>query len=55
VKTAAAWLGVIPGAELRLPLTALTQDGADVLEGALLAAGLHPVRTPGAPSTMGPS
>ena len=53
VKTAAAWLGLIPGAELRLPLTPLTEGGADALEAALLTAGFLPSRAPGAPSTVG--
>lgn len=55
VKTAAAWLGHIPTAELRLPLVPLTEAGADVLELALVEAGMRPNRQPGAPSTLGPS
>jgi len=53
VKTAAAWLGLIPRAELRLPLTPLTDPGADALEAALLEAGFSPTRAAGAPSTVG--
>jgi 4-hydroxy-tetrahydrodipicolinate synthase len=53
VKTAAAWLGLIPGDELRLPLTPLTEAGAKALEAALFAAGFDPLRAPGAPSTVG--
>jgi 4-hydroxy-tetrahydrodipicolinate synthase len=53
VKTAAAWLGLIPGNELRLPLTPLTEAGAKALEAALFAAGFDPLRAPGAPSTVG--
>ncbi len=55
VKTAAHWLGLIPSAELRLPLTPLTDAGADALEAALLLASLVPERAPGAPSTVGPA
>ncbi len=55
VKTAAAWLGHIPTAELRMPLVPLTEAGADVMELALIEAGLRPNRSPGAPSTLGPS
>jgi 4-hydroxy-tetrahydrodipicolinate synthase len=53
VKTAAAWLGILPSAELRLPLTRLTEAGADRLEGALRAAGFTPNRTPQPPSAIG--
>ena len=55
VKTAAAWLNIIPSAELRLPLEPLTPAGMDVLARALKDAGMHPVVEPGPPSSMGPS
>lgn len=55
VKTAAAWLNIIPTAELRMPLLKLTEAGGDTLEAALKEAGLHPVREPGPNSTLGPS
>ncbi len=55
VKTAAAWLNIIPTAELRLPLEPLTPAGMDVLEAALKDVGMHPVREPGPASTLGPS
>jgi 4-hydroxy-tetrahydrodipicolinate synthase len=55
VKTAAAWLNIIPTAELRLPLEPLTERGMDALEAALTEVGLHPVREPGPASTLGPS
>jgi 4-hydroxy-tetrahydrodipicolinate synthase len=55
VKTAAAWLNIIPTAELRLPLEPLTPEGMKVLEAALMEAGLHPVVEPGPASTLGPS
>jgi len=54
VKTAAAWLGVFPSAELRLPLSPLSEAGADVLEAALKGLGLEPHRRPGEPSRLGP-
>jgi 4-hydroxy-tetrahydrodipicolinate synthase len=54
VKTAAAWLGLIPSAELRLPLTPMSQAGGDKLMAALEEVGLRPVREVGAPSTLGP-
>ena len=54
VKTAAAWLGLFPSAELRLPLTALTAGAADTLESALLGAGMSPQRSEAAPSQLGP-
>lgn len=54
VKTAAAWMGIIPSAELRLPMTPLTDDGADVLEAALRTLQLEPRRRPGEPSQLGP-
>ncbi|MEE2829021.1 MAG: 4-hydroxy-tetrahydrodipicolinate synthase [Myxococcota bacterium] len=54
VKTAAAWLSIIPSAELRLPLTPLTEAGGDVLRAALEGVGLSPNRRPGEPSTLGP-
>lgn len=54
VKTAAAWLGIIPSAELRLPLTPLSDTGADVLEAALRGLQLEPHRRPGEPSRLGP-
>jgi 4-hydroxy-tetrahydrodipicolinate synthase len=53
VKTAAAWLGIIPSAEMRLPLTPLTNDAGDILETSLLDVGLQPQRRPGEPSTLG--
>lgn len=55
VKTAAAWLNIIPSAELRLPLMPMTDAGADVLAAAMLEVGLHPAREPSPPSTLGPS
>jgi len=55
VKTAAAWLSLIPSAELRLPLSPLTDEGAEVLELALVEAGLRPNRVKGPRSTLGPS
>ena len=54
VKTAAAWRGLIPTSELRLPLTPLTEGAADKVEQALLDIGVRPERTPGVPSTLGP-
>ncbi len=54
VKTAAAWMGLIPTSELRLPLTPLTEGAADQVEQALLDIGVRPERTPGVPSTLGP-
>ena len=53
VKTAAAWLGIIPSAELRMPLTPLSEPAADALEAALRDVGLQPSRRPGEPSTLG--
>jgi 4-hydroxy-tetrahydrodipicolinate synthase len=53
VKTAAAWLSIIPSAEMRLPLTPLTEPVGDLLEAALLAVGLEPQRRPGEASTLG--
>lgn len=53
IKTAAAWLGIIPSAEMRLPMTPLTEAGADLLEASLLAAGLQPQRQPGEASRLG--
>ena len=53
VKTAAAWLGLIPSAELRLPLTPLTEAGAGRLAAALAWAGFEPSRSPSPPSTLG--
>ncbi len=55
VKTAAAWMGVIPSAELRLPLSPLTEAGAEVLAQALRGAKLAFNTSPGAKSTLGPS
>jgi len=54
VKTAAQWLGIIPSGELRLPLTPLSDAGADQLEAALRALELEPRRSPGDPSRLGP-
>jgi len=54
VKTALAWLGVIPTAELRLPLVPLSTAGAEVLEAAMRGAGLTPVRGLAPESTLGP-
>jgi len=53
IKTAAAWLNIIPSAEMRLPLTPLTEGSADLLEASLLGVGLHPQRRPGEASTLG--
>jgi len=53
VKTAASWLGIIPSAEMRLPLTPLTEAGADVLEAALLAIDVQPHRHTGEASMLG--
>ena len=53
VKTAAAWLNIIPSAEMRLPLTPITQETADLLEASLLEVGLQPNRREGEPSTLG--
>ena len=55
VKTAAAWLSLIPTSELRLPLTPLDRQAAEQLELALIEVGLQPNRQPGAISTLGPS
>ncbi len=55
VKTAAAWLNIIPSAELRLPLMPLTEAGGDVLEAAMVEVGLHPAREANPASTLGPS
>ncbi len=54
VKTAAAWLGIIRSAELRLPMTPLSMAGADRLEAALRGLQLEPRRAPGDPSHLGP-
>jgi 4-hydroxy-tetrahydrodipicolinate synthase len=54
VKTACAWLGLINTAELRMPLTPLSQDGADQLESALLGLGREVDRVPGPDSSLGP-
>jgi 4-hydroxy-tetrahydrodipicolinate synthase len=54
VKTAATWLSLIPSAELRLPLTPLTEAAADVVEKALRDAGRKPHRERGPRSTLGP-
>lgn len=54
VKTAGAWMGLFPSAELRLPLTAITEAGADVLAAAMEQAALPFERTPGPPSRLGP-
>jgi 4-hydroxy-tetrahydrodipicolinate synthase len=55
VKTAAAWLSLVPTSELRLPLTPLGRQAAEQLELALIETGLQPNRQPGAISTLGPS
>ncbi|MCP4869735.1 MAG: 4-hydroxy-tetrahydrodipicolinate synthase [Proteobacteria bacterium] len=55
VKTAAAWLAIIPSAELRLPLSPLTEGAAEVVERALVDAGLRPNREAGPRSSLGPS
>jgi len=54
VKTACAWLGLINTAELRMPLTHLTQGGADQLKSALAGLGRKVDPIPGPPSSLGP-
>ncbi len=54
VKTACAWLGLIPTAELRLPMTPLSESGRDLLERCLTVLGLHPRVSDAPPSTHGP-
>jgi len=55
VKTAGAWLGLYPSAELRMPLMPLTPRGAKVLAEAMRGAGLSPRVSKGADSRLGPS
>lgn len=55
IKTAVAWKGVIPSAELRLPLMPLTEAGGDQLAASLDAVGIGFERAPGPPSTVGPT
>jgi 4-hydroxy-tetrahydrodipicolinate synthase len=54
VKTACAWLGLINTAELRMPLTPLTQDGADQVKSALLGLNRSIDPIPGPASSLGP-
>ena len=54
VKTAAKWLGIIPSAELRLPLTPLSEAGCAVLEDALRGLQLQVRRHAGEQSHLGP-
>lgn len=54
VKAAARWLGFVPSDEMRLPLTALTEAGADVLAAAMDEFGLSFDRVPPHPPTLGP-
>ena len=54
VKTACAWLGLIPTAELRMPLSPLSQAGAAQLEAALIGLGREVNRAPSPGSTLGP-
>ena len=53
VKTAAAWLRIIPSAEMRLSLTPLTEAAGDVLETALRDVGLEFHRREGEASSLG--
>lgn len=54
VKAAARWLGLVPSDEMRLPLTALTEAGADVLAAAMEGFGLSFDRVSPHPPTLGP-
>jgi len=54
VKTACAWLGLIPTDELRLPLTPLSAAGREQLQQCLTDLGLRPVVGEAASSTLGP-
>ena len=54
VKTACAWLGLIPTCELRLPLTPLSTGGQGQLEQVLTSLGLRPVVGEAPSSTLGP-
>ena len=54
VKTACAWLGLINTAELRMPLSPLSEDGGDQLEGALSGLGRSLDRSLSPKSTLGP-
>jgi hypothetical protein len=55
VKTACAWLGLIPTAELRLPMTPLSDSGRELLEECLTGLGLHATPSDAPPSTLGPT
>ena len=54
VKTACAWLGLINTAELRMPLSPLSEVGSEQLEAALRGLGRSPERAPAPKSTLGP-
>jgi len=54
VKTACAWLGLINTAELRMPLSPLSEGGGDQLEAALRGLGRSPNRCTAPKSTLGP-
>lgn len=53
VKTAAAWMDIIPSDEMRLPLMPMTEAGADQLEASLRALDVKLTRRPGTSSTLG--
>jgi 4-hydroxy-tetrahydrodipicolinate synthase len=54
VKTACAWLSLIPTAELRLPLTPLSKAGQAQLEACITDLGLRPMMSTAPASTLGP-
>ncbi len=54
VKTACAWLGLIPTAELRLPLTPLSAAGCEQLQQCLHDLNMRPRITEATASTLGP-
>jgi 4-hydroxy-tetrahydrodipicolinate synthase len=55
VKTAVFWRGVIPSAELRLPLMPITDAAAELLAAAMKQVGISFERRASADSTLGPS
>jgi len=54
VKTACAWLSLIPTAEMRMPLTPLSEAGQAQLEPCLADLGLRPMVSVAPASTLGP-
>ncbi len=54
VKTGCAWLGLINTAELRMPLSPLSEAASEQLAAALLDLGYKPKQSPSPESTLGP-